>query len=289
MHQQNSYREIIATDHGAFHIHAFLRTGQLDPETAKPHWHAETELVLSRRGEGIQQIGSTMFALTPGNLSVISSGLSHCFLPASAEENFDLLVVQFQADHFLHSLEGEQQFCSDWCTGRLLFDKPIAATDQIYILMELIYQELQKRDKGSVCAVEGALRLLLVLLYRKNPARLTAASSPAVNSRQRMLVDPAMAFLAEHYQQEDLSVEQAAAAANLSVTHFCRLFKRATGMGFHEYLTRYRIVQAERLFTHSMSLTEIAYACGFGSSSSFLRNFKKYRGISPQVARKQYK
>ena len=77
-----------------------------------------------------------------------------------------------------------------------------------------------------------------------------------------------------------------AQATNLSVTHFCRLFKQTTGMGFHEYLNRYRIAQAEHMFSSSKSLLEISYACGFGSVSAFLRNYKKYRGLPPRLARK---
>ncbi|MBQ8311294.1 MAG: helix-turn-helix transcriptional regulator [Clostridia bacterium] len=51
-------------------------------------------------------------------------------------------------------------------------------------------------------------------------------------------------------------------------------------MGVHEYLTRYRTVQASYLLKQH-SVTEVSYLCGFCDSSHFIAVFKGYYGITP--------
>ena len=57
----------------------------------------------------------------------------------------------------------------------------------------------------------------------------------------------AFELINEQYDREGLTLAQAAGAVHLSVSHFCRLFKQATGMTFHRYLNHYRIVQARQM------------------------------------------
>lgn len=57
----------------------------------------------------------------------------------------------------------------------------------------------------------------------------------------------------------------------------------STQTTFVDYLTKERIRKAETLFLGpKMKLIDIAYECGFTSSSSFNRTFKKVKGMSPK-------
>ena len=58
---------------------------------------------------------------------------------------------------------------------------------------------------------------------------------------------------------------------------------RVTGLE----LTREHIEQAAKLLRQTnMSITEVAYCCGFSSSSYFSENFLKQKGITPSMFRK---
>lgn len=68
----------------------------------------------------------------------------------------------------------------------------------------------------------------------------------------------------------------------MSVHHFCRVFKQATGLTFKQYLTRRRVEWAKcRLRKPDARVTEIAYDVGFGSLSQFNRSFQQIVGSSP--------
>jgi AraC-like DNA-binding protein len=88
-------------------------------------------------------------------------------------------------------------------------------------------------------------------------------------------------FIAEH-QGEDISLGQVAKAVNTSTFYFCKMFKKATGLNFTNYLSRIRIERAKNLLLNpNLRVSEIAFEVGFQSLTHFNRVFKKIIGQSP--------
>ena len=82
---------------------------------------------------------------------------------------------------------------------------------------------------------------------------------------------------------EDLHLETVAAHFSRSPIHFHNLFKKAVGVTLHEYVQEQRLKKAvDLLLTTSMTLTQIAYACGFSSQSYFSFVFKQKTGKTPR-------
>lgn len=87
-------------------------------------------------------------------------------------------------------------------------------------------------------------------------------------------------------QAEDLSLEAVAKAVNTSTFYFCKMFKRATGLTFTEYLSRVRVEKAKSLLLNPhIRISEVAFEVGFQSLSQFNRVFKKITGQSPSQYR----
>jgi len=80
----------------------------------------------------------------------------------------------------------------------------------------------------------------------------------------------------------DLRLEKLARIANFSPYHFHRVFKAIVGETTNAYIRRHRAEKAAcHLVQNSrMSITEIAMACGYSSSSSFAREFRQMYGMS---------
>ena len=288
MSSEKAFREILPDDHITSGVRSLVRRGSCSDVLALPHWHEKMELILVREGSGLQKISRSGFLLSAGEIAVIGPNQVHSFTPDESSGPFDLLILQFSLDQLLQDLDSETPFCKDWQSGRLCFSGPVPANPSRGELMEFIRRELSGREPGRDCAVRGALQVLLAGLYRESAGRMSGTAAAVSDTRTRAVINPAISLITENYADETLSPDRAAQLASLSLTHFCRLFRQATGMGFHEYLNRYRIICAEQHFSKNESLTEIAYLCGFGSSSAFLRNYKKYRGVSPQQARSQF-
>jgi transcriptional regulator GlxA family with amidase domain len=61
---------------------------------------------------------------------------------------------------------------------------------------------------------------------------------------------------------------------------------KVLGFGLGNYVNRIRINRAQGLITGTdMSIKEIAYECGFNSSQSFARAFRRATGKAPQQYR----
>jgi len=94
-------------------------------------------------------------------------------------------------------------------------------------------------------------------------------------------VERVMALVHERHA-EDLSLADAAEAAHASLWHICKLFKKSTGLGFTEYVSRFRIERAkEYLINPNFRVSEIAYEVGFQSLTHFNRIFRRFTGESP--------
>jgi AraC family transcriptional regulator len=83
--------------------------------------------------------------------------------------------------------------------------------------------------------------------------------------------------------QEPLRLRDLARVAMLSPFHFHRVFQAIVGSTPADFVKRLRLEKALGLMsrTRSTSLTTIALACGFASSSDFSRCFKQRFGVSP--------
>ncbi|WP_407316429.1 helix-turn-helix domain-containing protein [Pseudomonas sp. nanlin1] len=97
------------------------------------------------------------------------------------------------------------------------------------------------------------------------------------------------AYIERHLADRELSIERIASAEQCSVRSLHRTFQDEQGCSISEYIWQRRLARcAEDLrnpaHTHR-SLTDIAYAWGYGSSSHFSRHFKSVYGMSPRLFR----
>ena len=81
----------------------------------------------------------------------------------------------------------------------------------------------------------------------------------------------------------DLKLTDVAEEVSISPEHLSRVFKKETGFGFSEYLSLVRLQKAEELLKSEkdLSISEVAYHCGFNDSNYFSEKFKRSYGVSP--------
>ena len=86
----------------------------------------------------------------------------------------------------------------------------------------------------------------------------------------------------EKHQAEPISLGQVAQTANISRHYFCKMFKKATGISFIDYLSRLRVEKSKTLLLDPNSrISEAAFGCGFQSMTNFNRAFRRIVGRSP--------
>ncbi len=101
------------------------------------------------------------------------------------------------------------------------------------------------------------------------------------------VITRAKEFIAAH-QDEALSLGAVAKSVNTSTFYFCKLFKKATGLNFTDYVSRVRIEKAKNLLLNpNTRISEVAYEVGFQSLTHFNRVFRKVVGQSPTEFRER--
>ena len=131
---------------------------------------------------------------------------------------------------------------------------------------------------GDLYAESAAAFLVTHLLTGGRHERLPGPEHAAVRR--------AVAVMRERLA-EPLTVAEIAAEAHLSVYHFIRVFRDATGETPHRFLTRLRIERARRLLSGTdLTVAQIADRCGFASPGALSTAFLGQVGVRPSVYRK---
>ena len=85
-----------------------------------------------------------------------------------------------------------------------------------------------------------------------------------------------------------ITLDELAGVAALSPNHLLRTFKQVFQQTPYQYLTEKRLAHAQHLLRHTaLPVTEICFAIGFESPSSFSGLFRRRFGLSPQAYRQQ--
>ena len=112
------------------------------------------------------------------------------------------------------------------------------------------------------------------------PAQCAVSGGLAPYRLQRTL-----AYIHSHLAQT-LSLPMLAAVAQISPTHFAHLFKHATGLAPHQYVSRCRIERAKRLLADTdLPLIEIGPQVGCADQSHFTALFRRHVTMTPKTYR----
>ncbi|MGN0193883.1 MAG: AraC family transcriptional regulator [Pseudoramibacter sp.] len=244
------------------------------------HWHEEIQYCLITRGCVNFYVNEENFRLAAGDGIFINSGYLHMAKPVNDP----------------HST----YICLD-INPRLLAGFPGSVMEQRYVLPFLENPALSyfplnsKADAGMLDAIHDVYTLseakpqgyeleILARLYHlfyqtlKHPKK-AAPSQP--RRKKNALVQKMLSYMSAHYS-EKIQLSDIAAAASYSESACCRIFKRFTGESLMAYLKAFRLEQSTHLLVRgTLSVSDVAYACGFSSTSYFIRLFRDQFGMTP--------
>ena len=86
--------------------------------------------------------------------------------------------------------------------------------------------------------------------------------------------------------EEDLSLAEISAVAELSQFHFARAFRKTTGLTPQQFLMQQRIERAKELLAKDeLPIVEISLRTGFKNQSHFTTLFRKFTKLTPKTWR----
>ena len=250
------------------------------------HYHPEIELIFVCGGSGKRQIGSNISYFSDGDLILIGSNLPHCGMTNENTNNEYEVVIQFSQD-FL---------------GTELWNAPE---------MNRIFQMLQAAKSGIVFgenvkkALEPKIKALSESSYLDKLLKLIEILDELAHTNDFKILNAAKYYLQTQKEDNDrinlifnhvkdnfknqISLEEVAGLATMTVPSFCRYFKKITNKTFTQFVNEYRITHSLKLLAEQpMSITEICFESGFNNFSYFNKTFKEHTKQSPSQYRKEF-
>ena len=133
----------------------------------------------------------------------------------------------------------------------------------------------------------AAIRLLEIFAQHLSLAANRMAVQDA--EAEPPMIRRAKAHIAGHYG-DPIGLNEIARAMHVSTFYFCKMFKKATGLTFTDYLGRVRVEKAKCLLLNPhLRVSEIAYTVGFQSLTHFNRIFRRVTGEAPTAFREKLK
>lgn len=155
---------------------------------------------------------------------------------------------------------------------------------QLEQLLRLLQTELHQNGRMGRLYVESLSNALVVNLLQDH-----STTHPRIAQYEGGLGDCKLLQVTRYIDDvldQDIKLADLAQLAEMSQSHFSRLFKQSMGVSPYQYLLQQRIERAKQLLKKTnQSLIEIALACGFDSHSHFTRQFRQSTGITPKAYR----
>ena len=235
------------------------------PEWHMPHARIEHDnLTYVVSGEADYRINGVNYHVMPGDLIYVpSGGVRQASL---VREN---LMHCYSIDFILRDASGavlQLPFrpVSNW--------KDAAAVSDLFGKMSMNWLQ---RDEEILFRIRALFLLLLSHLLLEN--HTVTSAQRTVDDRIQMI----MTHIERHYG-DDLSLEYFASLLHLNKVYLGSVFKKHTGMSFHQFLMNARLNAAEDLlYTGKYTVNEVAEMTGFQDASYFSLVFFRANGIRP--------
>jgi AraC family transcriptional regulator len=157
----------------------------------------------------------------------------------------------------------------------------------------LIYQiglalkaELEQNRHSSRLYAESAATFLVNHLFHRYALRKQKqqiANSGLPNYKLQQVIDYIHANL-----DCNIGLTELADMAQMSLSHFSRLFKQSTGYSPHQFVIKCRVDRAKELLVKSdLSIADITYKVGFANQGHLTSHFKRLLGVTPKVVRER--
>jgi len=286
MTSQKPALEHIKTEFGSS-LKILQHSEQINVNRASWHVHPEVELVYVNKGKGKVHIGNHLSYFNKSQLLLLGANLPHNGFSDRLTTKGSETIVQFKPE---------------------FFGDPFLSLPEMKSINSLLdrakkgikfHQETKKKVGPMFQRLyesEGLKRIILLMeilseLSTSNDYTLLNADGYAmeITPQDSNKIDLIYKHIHDNFERQ-ISLDEIADEASMTVPAFCRYFKKTTGKTFTKLVNEYRVVHATKLLSESnSSITDISYECGFNNFSHFNKLFKEFTGENASKYRSDMK
>lgn len=229
------------------------------------HYHKGHEIYLMTEGECGYFIDDRLYDVKAGDLVFLPAGTIHRTIYTDAPHS--RILINFTSTYLPTAIEGETDRMKHVYHSPKLFESVVE-------LLKRIEEEWTAPDAYSPDLVIALTVEIMTLLIREGVSEEEEAPTIATET---------VKYIRQNFA-EDVRLSVVAESLGVSAEHLSRVFRQKTGFGFNEYLTLVRLGKAEEMLEYEagLSVSEVAFACGFNDANYFSHRFKQHYGHSPK-------
>ena len=219
----------------------------------------------------------------------VIEGKGKCYINGK-EHAFEKGDVSFATPLDVHGYKGEEDFTVITVHFRLSsLDKKLVCVKDIDACVVKCSEEMKKVFEilGKIDVEEN----FGDILCEKTVEMLVILFVQMLKGNEKSVLPKEINYAVEYINlnfKENINLEIISGQVGYSKEHFCRQFKKYTGMSYLKYLTGLRLAYARNLLDdQEYTVTQVCYECGFGCLRSFNRAFKEKYGCTPQSYKHQ--
>jgi AraC-like DNA-binding protein len=252
------------------------------------HRHDEIQLTWILRGEGTLVVDNNMYPFKPNEIYYIGANLPHVFksdpvyFSQKSKKTVEAITIHFNPNGKLAGLfdltemKVIQTFIQKHNNGFLI---PTEHTTDVAHKIQII-----SKSKGAEQMI-SFIEILKTFSGIPNLKELSSASKlENLSENVGVRLSKIYHYIMVNFEN-NITLEDMAQQAHMTPQAFCRYFKKRTHHTFISFLNEVRINEACKKLTtgdgDSISISSIAYNCGFNTITHFNRVFKSVIGKSP--------
>ena len=245
----------------------------LSPAHRDDNVHNRYVLLCCLDAPGTLFIDGKMVELLRGHAVLIFPHQIHHFILPSRPIKWLFITFELPRTYWLDPLR-DRAFPILPSSENILFD----------LLKTYTLEEIFRRGHSLTHGLGYLLAHLIQTNKDKQDDQQNQPSAP--RSRTVMILQEVNRFIYANLG-ENFCIDTLAAEVGVSASHLRLLVRTQIGMGLGYYINRTRISHAQRLLQETdLPIKHIAFDCGFNSSQSFARAFRRVTGVAPHHYRK---
>lgn len=284
-------KEYIEMPNPEFPIKTYIVDNLTRKLSSSYHVHQEIEIIYMIKGSMTFWISGNQVIINEGKVLLINSMIAHASEETSGEY-IKVCLLQFKPNIIYNSGQfSDFKYLSTFLESTNLSYQIVDSSlsddyNELSIQLNKIVQEFTEKKVAYELSIKSIIYRILTILYRNEVLNFDSMKSLYKKKEEFKKLEQVIRFIEVNYKDE-IPLEKVCEMLKVNYYYFCRLFKKATGNTFIQYLNFVRISVAEKLLiTTEMSITDIIFETGFSSLSYFNRIFKKFKGCNPSEYRK---
>lgn len=249
------------------------------------HFHDMCELVYIQKSYGKRIVGDHVGNFKEGDLVLMGPNLPHIWLNDNSfrhprsKKMVQAVVVYFSPDLLINLSDDESVTA---IAGALI----VRSQRGLWIYgkaRDIIIGKMDTLANGKGLKKLIAFLGILDILSDSNEFQYLASIGfkNSYSEKDTNRLNEVYQYLNKNFTQK-VSLQEVSKIANMSSSAFCRFFKSRTQKPFSLFVNELRIAYACRLLLNrELSVTSIAFECGYQNLSNFNKFFRKITGQTP--------